>query len=86
MSKREKSLRRLCTTPAPTDFAWDELLAVMRRSSFTETCEGGSHYTFEHVGGFRFSMSKTHPSGLLKRYQIRDAIEALRRSGEIDDD
>lgn len=49
----------------------------MRQAEFKESCEGGSHYTFEHKSGFRFGMSKTHPSGLLKKYQIDGAKEAL---------
>lgn len=33
---------------------------------------------FEHTSGFRFRMSKTHPSGILKSYQIHDAKNALK--------
>ncbi len=33
---------------------------------------------FEHTSGFRFGMSKTHPSGILKDYQVRDAKKALK--------
>jgi len=32
---------------------------------------------FEHENGYRFRMSKTHPSGILKKYQIDAAKEAL---------
>jgi len=38
---------------------------------------------FEHTNGFRFSMSKTHPSGILKTYQVRDAKKALNNIGAI---
>lgn len=41
---------------------------------------------FEHTSGFRFGVSKTHPSGLLKIYQVRDVIAALRQTGELGDD
>jgi hypothetical protein len=37
---------------------------------------------FEHASGYRFSMSRTHPSGILKVYQVRAALEALRCVGE----
>ena len=38
---------------------------------------------FVHTSGFRFSMSKTHPSGILKAYQVHDAKKALRHIGVI---
>ena len=53
----------------------------MERQAFTVTCSGGSHHTFQHSGGFTFTMSKTHPSGVLKSYQIKDALEALKKVG-----
>lgn len=39
----------------------------------------------EENSGFRFRISKTHPGGILKTYQIRDAKDAIRRIGGIDD-
>lgn len=78
MSKREKRQDRLFGNPAPTDFTWDELVAVMRQNGFTESCGGGSHYTFQHTSGYTFMMPKSHPDGILKRYQVKDAKEALR--------
>lgn len=77
MSKKEKLLLKLFVIPPPKDFTWQELLTVARRAGFTESCEGGSHYTFEHTNGYRFIMSKTHPSGILKLYQINAAKEAI---------
>lgn len=38
---------------------------------------------FEHTSGFRFSMSKTHPSGILKSYQVRDAKNVLKHIGVV---
>ena len=83
MSKKEKRIRRLCGTPPPKDFTWEELVAVMNAAGFAEYCDGGSHYTFEHTSGFSFGMSKTHPSGILKRYQLDAAKEVLRTVGII---
>ncbi len=86
MSKKEKRLLKLRAIPPPKDFPWDELVTVMRAADFKEYCDGGSHYTFEHTSGFTFGMSKTHPSGILKRYQVEVAIEALRNVGAIGDE
>lgn len=83
MSKKEKRLLRLFKKPPPTDFTWDELLSVMDAANFTNNCDGGSHYTFEHKSGYRFGVSKTHPSGILKRYQIDETKEALQSVGEF---
>lgn len=83
MSKKEKMLQKLQATPRPIDFTWSELVTLMRRAGFKEECSGGSHYMFEHDSGYRFGMSKSHPSGILKAYQIEAAIEALRKVGVI---
>lgn len=84
MSKKNKLLEKLHTIPAPKDFSWGDLVTVMTRAKFENRCNGGSHYIFEHESGFRFSMSKTHPSGILKSYQIKAAIEALKQIGAMD--
>jgi len=83
MSKKQKLLEKLCAIPEPKDFPWENLVTLMRQNGFTESCEGGSHYTFEHISGLRLSISKTHPSGVLKRYQVRDVKDTLRAVGVI---
>lgn len=82
MSKKEKRLQRLFGNPQPTDFTWEEFISVMTAANFTNECTGGSHYMFEHPSGYRFSASKTHPSGILLRYQIKNAKEVLQQVGE----
>ena len=81
MSKKEKLLAKLHANPPPKDFHWQELITLMSYYGFNNKCDGGSHYMFEHESGFRFSMSKTHPSGILKNYQVRDAKQALMHIG-----
>jgi predicted RNA binding protein YcfA (HicA-like mRNA interferase family) len=83
MAKKEKLLAKLCATPSPKEFPWHDLITLMGSFGFKSTCSGGSHYMFEHDSGFRFSMSRTHPSGILKAYQIRDAKKALKHIGVI---
>ena len=82
MSKKEKRLEHLFKIPPPKDFTWDELISVMDAANFSNKCEGGSHYAFEHSSGFQIHVSKTHPSGILKRYQIDVVKEALQCVGE----
>lgn len=79
VSRQDKLYARLSKKPPPKDFRWEELLTLARQFGFTESCNGGSHYVFQHSSGFTFVASKTHPSGLLKPYQIKDALEALNK-------
>jgi len=81
MSKKEKLLARLLANPSPKDFPWHDLVTLMGCYGFNNSCRGGSHYVFEHTSGFRFTMSKTHPSGILKSYQVHAAKDALRHIG-----
>jgi hypothetical protein len=85
VSKQQKLLVRLTRVPPPTDFAWEDLVTLMSQCQFQAFAPagGGSHYTFQHETGFTFSMSKTHPSGVLKAYQVKNAKEALTRVGAI---
>ena len=77
MSKREKLMARLARKPAPVDFRWSELVTLAEQLQFTPSCISGSHYIFQHIGGLTFTMSRTHPSGLLKPYQIKAALDAF---------
>lgn len=81
MSKKLKLLQKLTKRPPPKDFRWDDLVTLMRQYDFKEDCEGGSHYMFEHDSGYCFSVSKTHPSGILKEYQIKNIKKALVHMG-----
>lgn len=78
MSKKDKLLQKLKKIPPPKDFKWDDFITLMRQHGFNVDCDGGgSHFIFEHSSGYRFSASRTHPSGILKQYQIKNAKEAL---------
>lgn len=85
MSKKHKLLEKLLRRPAPKDFTWDDLVTLMRHHGFEvyPPAGGGSHYTFQHESGYCFMASKTHPSGLLKAYQVKDAKEALAKISSI---
>jgi predicted RNA binding protein YcfA (HicA-like mRNA interferase family) len=56
----------------------------MESAGFKMHCQGGSHHTFEYTDGFKVKVSKTHPQGILKKYQIDDVIEGLRRVGYLE--
>ncbi|MDD2932624.1 MAG: type II toxin-antitoxin system HicA family toxin [Methylotenera sp.] len=81
MSKKEKRLQDLFSNPPPKDFSWDSLISIMNASGFKNECTGGSHYVFEHTSGLRVRVSKTHPGGILKPYQVSAVKEALEKLG-----
>lgn len=84
MSKKDKLLTKLCAIPPPKNFKWHDLEVLMRQFGFKPTCGGGSHYMFEHISsGFSFHISKTHPSGILKSYQVCDVKDVLKHIGAI---
>lgn len=83
MSKKEKLRGKLFSVPPPKSFSWEELLTLMTHAGFANNCESGSHYTFEHLDGSRLFISKTHPSGILKSYQVKAVKDALILVDEI---
>ncbi|MCI5137999.1 MAG: type II toxin-antitoxin system HicA family toxin [Candidatus Electrothrix sp. AR1] len=86
MGKKEKLLKKLFVNPVPKDFRWTELVTLTKGYGFINSCQGGSHYMFEHnQTGLRFRMSKTHPGGILKIYQVKDARMALQDIGVNDE-
>ena len=86
MSKQQKLLTRFKKRPSQVDFTWEDFVTLMKTLNFTESCSGGSHYIFEHKSGYKFSASKTHPKGVLKMYQFKDAIAAMKAAGECSDE
>jgi len=83
MSKKDKLLSRLTGKPAPKDFPWSDLVTVMERAGFSCSCKGGSHHTFEHTSGYSFVASRAHPGGILKAYQVKEAVDALEKVGAL---
>lgn len=83
MSKSDKLQQKLFSVPPPMDLTWAELITIMHKNGFNESCSGGSHYIFEHnTIDYRCSISRTHPSGILKPYQVKAAKEAIKSVSE----
>lgn len=85
MSKREKILKRLLQNPS--DFTYKELLTLLNGFGYSELAVGktsGSRVAFfnkqtSHI----IRLHKPHPSNILKKYQIEQIIEELKRIGVI---
>jgi len=63
----------------PTDFHYDELVKLLGYYDFEEVKKGktsGSRVKFER-GDLSVLLHKPHPSGLMKRYQLKQVQELL---------
>ena len=82
MSKREKLIQRLLSKPA--DFSWSELQNLLEGFGYslaTGGRTGGSRVKFLHSLHPPVILHKPHPIPLLKRYQIEQITEFLKKEG-----
>ena len=78
MSNKEKLIARFLSMP--TDFHYDELVKLVGYFGFSEMKKGktsGSRVKFVNGEGISLIMHKPHPSGILKRYQMKQVKEVL---------
>lgn len=82
MSRKEKLIRRLLSDPK--DFSWSELCALMKCFGYELECGAGSRRKFiAPESGLPVFMHEPHPSGILKRYQVREIRENLQKNGFV---
>ena len=82
MSKQQKMLKRLASSPK--DFTWSELVSLMTSLTFILEKAGGSSRKFVHPKtGATLFIHQPHPASILKAYQVRDAIDLLKREGVL---
>lgn len=82
MTKREKLMQRLLTKPA--DFSWSELKSLLERLDYalaTAGKKGGSRVKFLHKEHPPIILHKPHPTPVLKRYQVEQIVEFLKKEG-----
>lgn len=80
MSRHEKLLTRLASNPK--DFTWPELRTLMNALGIELTTASGSARKFINPAtGARFNIHEPHPSNILKAYQVRGAIDFLKKEG-----
>ena len=86
MSQSTKAVNRMCSTPTPADFEWRELVTVMKGFGFKlHTNNGSRRHFIGTIDGVerRFDCHEPHPSGIVKRYVIRELKEFLANLGLI---
>lgn len=78
MSKKEKLILRFLSMPV--DFHYDEMLRLLGYFGFVEIKKGktsGSRVKFINEEGIPIYMHKPHPTGIMKRYQLKQIKEIL---------
>lgn len=82
MSKREKLILRFLSKPA--DFSWGELKSLLEGFGYSLGSggrTGGSRVKFLHAQHPPVILHKPHPTPVLKRYQVEQIAEFLKKEG-----
>jgi hypothetical protein len=78
VSKKEKLIARFLSMPS--DFHYDEMVTLLGYFGFYEVKKGktsGSRVKFENEEGVPIILHKPHPSGMMKKYQMKQVKEIL---------
>jgi hypothetical protein len=78
VSKKDKLIARFLSMPS--DFHYDEMLTLLGYYGFNEVKKGktsGSRVKFENEEGVPIILHKPHPSGIMKKYQMKQVKEIL---------
>jgi hypothetical protein len=84
LSRREKIINRFLSRP--NDFTWHELVSLLSRYGYglaKSGKTGGSRVKFMHETLPPIILHKPHPTTVLKRYQLEQIEETLKREGLI---
>ena len=84
MAKTEKLIAKLLSNPA--DFTWEELLKLLGYFGYNELKTGktgGSRRKFVDETRHIINLHKPHPGNILKRYQVKDVVDALKERGKL---
>ena len=78
MSRKDKLVARFLSMPS--DFHFNEMVRLLGYFGFTEVKKGktsGSRVKFMNQDEVPIYMHKPHPSGIMKRYQLKQVKEIL---------
>jgi len=84
MGRHDKLVKRFLSKP--TDFTWDELIALLSGFGYVLSKAGktgGSRVRFDHQTALPIILHRPHPTSVLKKYQIEQIEETLRKEGLI---
>tara|TARA_R110000868_G_scaffold150839_4_gene374319 strand:+ start:25 stop:267 length:243 start_codon:yes stop_codon:yes gene_type:complete len=78
MTKNRKLIERFLRMPK--DFHYNEVVKILGHFGYEEVEKGktsGSRVKFENTEGVPIILHKPHPSGIMKRYQLKQIKEIL---------
>lgn len=78
MTKKQKLIDRFLSMPS--DFHFDEMVMLLGYFGYQEVKTGmtaGSRVRFENEEGVTIMLHKPHPSGIMKKYQMKQIRETL---------
>lgn len=78
VSKKEKLIARFIELPS--DFHYDEMVKLLGYFGFDEVKKGKTseaRVKFENEEGVPIMLHKPHPSGIMKKYQMKQVKETL---------
>jgi len=78
MTKKQKLIDRFLSMPS--DFHFDEMVRLLGYFGYQEVKTGktaGSRVRFENEEGVTIMLHKPHPSGIMKKYQMKQIREIL---------
>ena len=78
MTQKEKLIARFLTMPS--DFHYNEVVKLLGYFNFKEVKKGktsGSRVKFINDEGVTIILHKPHPSGIMKKYQLKQIREVL---------
>ena len=76
----DKLRARFSKSPPPTDFKWIDLVCLLESIGFhVENGQGSRRCLVGHFNGVerRINVHEPHPSGIVKRYVIREISQKL---------
>lgn len=79
-NKQRKTLRAIFSDPTPVDLRWDAVVSLIEALGGTVKSSGGSPHSFV-LSDIRAVFHRPHPTGIMRRYAVRDLREFLSRAG-----
>ena len=84
MSKHQKAFDRLCATPPPADYKWNDLKTLLEHLGYKMLKNSGSRRKFYHPDKRALIIChEPHPSPVVDKACVVDVVEHLRAYGFI---
>lgn len=83
MSRIQKLIDEFTRRPTPKDFAWDDVVKLLKHYGYEQLEGAGSRKKFVDEKNRKILLHKRHPDSTLLEYQIDLVVEALTLHGHI---